>query len=260
LQGCAYSYAGRGSPRGLCPAGACLREPWMGRAPLAGLPLSPLRAPTGAAGSVLAVASGRVPPRERPGPRLRRLPGGGVSCFWTSPSTMSPTLRRPSSRRTSTTSACPSRPRHSATARAHGELLDCLRGALHSGRVVYLQLPRRDRPHRHGDRLPAGRERALGEAALQELNRLWQQSERAALWPHVRRPRADRVRARWVRPDAARADPLFEPPYFQRRAACGSAFTARSSGWRGGCVAAATQYRRPGKFTPVGDMLGGGPF
>jgi ADP-ribosyl-[dinitrogen reductase] hydrolase len=25
-------------------------------------------------------------------------------------------------------------------------------------------------------------------------------------------------------------------------------------------VAAATQYRRPGRFTPVGDMLGGGPF
>ena len=25
-------------------------------------------------------------------------------------------------------------------------------------------------------------------------------------------------------------------------------------------MAAATQYRRPGRFTPVGDMLGGGPF
>jgi ADP-ribosyl-[dinitrogen reductase] hydrolase len=28
----------------------------------------------------------------------------------------------------------------------------------------------------------------------------------------------------------------------------------------GDAVAAATQYRRPGSFTPVGDMLGGGPF
>src|SRR6266513_2724887 len=115
-----------------------------------------------------------------------------------------------------------------------GELLDRLHDALRAGRVVYLHC-----------RAGIGRtgtvvgcllaENGLsGQAALEELNRLWQQSERAQLWAQVpETPEQTEYVRRWVRRDASRADPLFEP---------------------------ANQYRRPGTFTPVGDMLGGGPF
>jgi ADP-ribosyl-[dinitrogen reductase] hydrolase len=101
-----------------------------------------------------------------------------------------------------------------------------------------------------------------GDAAVGELNRLWQQSGRAALWPQVpETPEQTEYVRRWVRPGAPRADPLFEPATLWAARGLRERFLGALLGLAvGDAVAAATQYRRPGKFTPVGDMLGGGPF
>src|SRR5438477_506757 len=66
---------------------------------------------------------------------------------------------------------------------------------------------------------------------------------------------------RWVRRDASRADPLFEPANLSAARGLRERFHGALLGLAvGDAVAAATQCRRPGTFTPVGDMLGGGPF
>ena len=143
-----------------------------------------------------------------------------------------------------------------------GELLDRLRDALRAGRVVYLHC-----------RAGIGRtgtvvgcllaENGLsGQAALEELNRLWRQSERAQLWAQVpETPEQTEYVRRWVRRDASRADPLFEPANLSAARGLRERFHGTLLGLAvGDAVAAATQYRRPGTFTPVGDMLGGGPF
>ena len=143
-----------------------------------------------------------------------------------------------------------------------GELLDRLRDALRAGRVVYLHC-----------RAGIGRtgtvvgcllaENGLsGQPALEELNRLWRQSGRAALWPRVpETPEQTEYVRRWVRPGGSPADPLFEPANLSAARGLRERFHGALLGLAvGDAVAAATQYRRPGTFTPVGDMLGGGPF
>src|ERR1700730_9545219 len=142
------------------------------------------------------------------------------------------------------------------------ELLDCLRGALRSGRVVYL--------HCHAGIGRTGTvavcllvERGLpGDEAVHELNRLWQQSGRALLWPHVpETPEQTEYVRRWARAGASRADPLFERATLSAARGLRERFLGALLGQAvGDAVAAATQFRRSGKFTPVGDMLGGGPF
>jgi ADP-ribosyl-[dinitrogen reductase] hydrolase len=120
-----------------------------------------------------------------------------------------------------------------------------------------------------------------GDAALVELNRLWQGCARSATWPRV--PETDE-QARYVRTwqrsapagavgaagaaghtaksdQAPAEDPLFDQA---------TLFAARSLRERylgtlvglasGDALAAATQYRQPGSFAAVGDLLGGGPF
>jgi ADP-ribosylglycohydrolase len=142
------------------------------------------------------------------------------------------------------------------------EILACLQGALHQGRVVYLHC-----------RAGIGRtamvtgcllaERGLsGQEALAELNRLWQQSARAAQWPVVPETaeQSDFV-AGWARSEPAGGDPLLEPATLAAAQSLRGRFQGALLGLAAGdAVAAATQYRRPGRFTPVGDMLGGGPF
>ncbi|HET9390845.1 MAG TPA: ADP-ribosylglycohydrolase family protein [Steroidobacteraceae bacterium] len=59
----------------------------------------------------------------------------------------------------------------------------------------------------------------------------------------------------------AEADPLLEPETLSAARGLRERFVGTLIGLAvGDAVAAATQYRRPGTFTPVGDMLGGGPF
>jgi len=144
------------------------------------------------------------------------------------------------------------------------EILDCVGDAMDSGRPVYVHC-----------RAGIGRtglvigcllaERGLsGEAALDEINRLWQQCERSQSWPSIpeTREQVEFVR-RWNRyaGPSSEDDPLFDSATLTAMRGLRSRFLGAMLGLAtGDAVAAATQYRRPGSFAPVGDMLGGGPF
>ena len=57
------------------------------------------------------------------------------------------------------------------------------------------------------------------------------------------------------------ADPLFDADTLAAARGLRERFVGTLFGLAvGDAVAAATQFRRPGSFSPVGDMLGGGPF
>lgn len=176
------------------------------------------------------------------------------------------------------------------------EILDCLHDALRSGRPAYVHC-----------RAGIGRtgmvvgcllvERGLkGEQALDELARLWQQSERSKFWPsvpetdaqtdYVRKwtprkldfslaaPAAPPLRAPLPAMEpvpvavaagetapAAPPDPLLDPATLAAARSLRERFQGALLGLAtGDAVAAPTQYRRPGTFTPVGDLIGGGPF
>ena len=162
------------------------------------------------------------------------------------------------------------------------EILDCLHDALRSGRPAYVHC-----------RAGIGRtgmvvgcllvERGLtGDEALDELARVWQQCERSKFWPSVPETLAqtDYVRLWTARklnflPAAApalRPQAAPEPVPLAVEPLLDSATLAAARGLRerflgallglavGDAVAAATQYRRAGSFTPVGDLIGGGPF
>ena len=195
--------------------------------------------------------------------RLSRLLEAGVDCFLdlTRPQEIAPYdaslppqvdyLRCPV-----VDHAIPSDPR------AMTEILGCLLGALREGRVVYLHC-----------RAGIGRTGMVvgcllieqgfaGEEALAELNRLWRQSARSAHWPMVPETdeQVDYVR-RWIPLLAEDSDPLLAPTTLAAARPLRGRFQGTLFGLAtGDAVAAATQYRRPGRFTPVGDMLGGGPF
>jgi ADP-ribosylglycohydrolase len=169
------------------------------------------------------------------------------------------------------------------------EILDCLHDAVGSGRPAYVHC-----------RAGIGRtgtvvgcllvERGLtGEQALEELARLWLQSERSKFWPNV--PETD-AQSNYVRrwkprklnfsltapappprrvppprlepvpaPAAAAPDPLLESATLAAARGLRERFLGALLGLAvGDAVAAATQYRQPGTFTPVGDLIGGGPF
>ena len=141
-------------------------------------------------------------------------------------------------------------------------ILDSVRKALDSPRPVYLHC--RAGIGRTG--MVAGcllAEQGLGgEGALAEINRLWQQSARSELWPSI--PETDAqveyVR-RWAAPAAGEGDPLLEPSTLAAARGLRERFVGALVGLAvGDAVAAATQFKRPGRFAPVGDLLGGGPF
>jgi ADP-ribosylglycohydrolase len=134
-------------------------------------------------------------------------------------------------------------------------ILERLRTALGTGRRVYVHC-----------RAGIGRtgtvvgcllaEREGGEEALAQLNRLWQQSARSTQWPTVPETleQIDYVRD-WPR------DALLEPTTLTAARKLRERFQGALLGLAvGDAVAAATQDGRPGRFTPVTDMLGGGPF
>ena len=101
-----------------------------------------------------------------------------------------------------------------------------------------------------------------GEAALDELDRLWQQSARSAQWPHVPETtgQVEYVR-RWTAPVETEADPLLEPTALAAARGLRERFLGALLGLAlGDALAAATQFKRPGRFAPVGDLVGGGPF
>lgn len=102
-----------------------------------------------------------------------------------------------------------------------------------------------------------------GEAALVELNRLWQQNELAAIWPDV--PETDEQTAfvrEWAGQRCVSATPEVEDESDLR--VVGSLRERFQGAMLGLAVcdalAATTQFRRPGTFAAVGDLLGGGPL
>ena len=147
----------------------------------------------------------------------------------------------------------------------HGEMTEiirCLRGALRERRAIYLHC--RAGIGRTG--MVAGcllAEHGLsGEEALAELNRLWRQSARSGQWPTVPET-AEQIEyvRRWKPLPVEESDPLLAPSTLAAARPLRGRFQGTLLGLAtGDAVAAATQYRRPGRFTPVGDMLGGGPF
>jgi ADP-ribosyl-[dinitrogen reductase] hydrolase len=151
------------------------------------------------------------------------------------------------------------------------QILECVQDALREGRKAYVHC-----------RAGIGRtgtvigcllvERGLsGDAALEELNRLFRQSERSKSWDWVPETDPQNHYVRTWTPRAATpephfqavadADPLLEEATLFAAQGLRSRFHGGLAGLAiGDALAAATQYRRPGTFTPVGDLLGGGPF
>ena len=142
------------------------------------------------------------------------------------------------------------------------DILGCVRGALREGRVVYLHC--RAGIGRTGMAVGCllADQGLPGEEALKELNRLWRQSARSGQWPAIPQTAAqvDYVR-NWQPSGSPEGDPLLHPATLTAARGLRERFQGTLLGLAtGDAVAAATQYRRPGRFTPVGDLLGGGPF
>jgi len=148
------------------------------------------------------------------------------------------------------------------------EILDGVHAAVRAGRPTYVHC-----------RAGIGRtatvigcflvERGLtGEQALDELGRLWRQSERSRDWARIPETAAQTEYVRsWTPrvisvPQAqAPADPVLDPGALSAARALRERFRGALFGLAvGDALAAATQYRRVGTFSPVADLLGGGPF
>lgn len=224
------------------------------------------------AGELLAGEHPSGPSPEETRMRLGKLLAAGIECFidLTSPGEapaydlMLPIgieyLRKPIKDH-----ALPELPEHMR------EILDCIADALRSGRKVYVHC-----------RAGIGRtgtvvgcmlaERGFsGDAGLDELNRVWQQSLRSRSWDWIPETAAQATYVRnWAPGRAAApegaaseedADPLLDDSTLSAARGVRSRFLGALLGLAAGdALAAATQYRRPGTFTPVGDLLGGGPF
>ena len=138
------------------------------------------------------------------------------------------------------------------------EILACIREALAGGARVYVHC-----------RAGIGRTATVigcllveqgrsGAEALAELNRLWQQSARAAQWPNLPETHEQ---SQYIERWSGLADPLLEPATLAAARGVRDRFLGTLLGLAlGDALAAATQFARPGRFTPVADLLGGGPF
>ena len=207
--------------------------------------------------------------------RLEKLLAAGVKCFvdLTQPDELEPyEFALPDAvdymRKPIRDHSVPARREHMA------DIQVCIDHALRSGRLTYVHC-----------RAGIGRtgmvvgcflvERgSAGADALEELNSLWQQSKRSESWPHV--PETD-DQTRFVRdwkpqvasllkqrvggaPEAER-DPLLDSGTLSAARNLRDRFLGAFVGLAvGDALAAATQFRKAGTFTPVGDLLGGGPY
>ena len=97
-----------------------------------------------------------------------------------------------------------------------------------------------------------------GPAALSQLNWLWQSCARAMTWPVVPQTREQ---AEFIRRWPAHRQPLAPPPGLSALRTLRGRYLGSLLGLAvGDALGAATQYRRPASFAPVGDLVGGGPF
>ncbi len=138
------------------------------------------------------------------------------------------------------------------------EILDEIDAALANGRRLYLHC----RAGIGRTNLVVGcwfaRRGLAGEAALDELNRLWRASARSASWPTVPETAAqvDYVRA-WREDRSVSIPGADRPASLTMKDRCRGMLLGLAAGDACGQPAA---QRRPGTFTPLGDLLGGGPF
>jgi len=96
------------------------------------------------------------------------------------------------------------------------------------------------------------------EAALLRLNELWQGSDRSDTWPEV--PETDEQRD-FVRGYVATSDPTRAPEVMDAARTLRDRFQGALLGLAmGDALAVSTQFRKPGTFSPVCDLLGGGSF
>src|SRR5580692_4374160 len=141
-------------------------------------------------------------------------------------------------------------------------ILECILAALRGGQRVYLHC--RAGIGRTGMTIGCllAEGGVGGEVAIEELNRLWHASPRARQWPSIPETDAQTAYVRSWSPRAQpAADPLLEPATLAAARGLRTRYLGALLGLAtGDAVGAATQYRRPGRFTPVGDLLGGGPF
>jgi ADP-ribosylglycohydrolase len=95
-------------------------------------------------------------------------------------------------------------------------------------------------------------------AALSRLNELWQASDRSDTWPEV--PETDEQR-KFILDYAPAADPTRAPEVMDAARTLRERFQGALMGLAvGDALAAHTQFRKPGTFPVIGDLLGGGPF
>ncbi len=96
------------------------------------------------------------------------------------------------------------------------------------------------------------------DAALIRLNELWRDNERSQTWPDV--PETDEQRD-YILDWSPLADPLQTPDVLDAARTLRERFQGALVGLAvGDALAAHTQFRKPGSFAAVGDLLGGGPF
>ena len=106
---------------------------------------------------------------------------------------------------------------------------------------------------------PAKAEKAPSETTSETTSEATREatSETTSEAPREASGAATRVATR----EAPGADPLLDPRTLAAARSLRERFLGALLGLAiGDAVAAATQYRRPGTFTPVGDLIGGGPF
>jgi ADP-ribosylglycohydrolase/protein-tyrosine phosphatase len=215
--------------------------------------------------------------REETEQRLKKLVAAGVGCFidLTLPDELEPydhllPVEVEYMRKPIRDHGVPARPEHMA------EIQMCVDQAMRLRQLVYIHC-----------RAGIGRtgmtvgcfliERGLApNDALEELNRVWQQCKRSASWPHVPetdeqnrfvldwKPQVSSLLKQRVggAPQAeSERDPLMDTGTLAAARNLRDRFLGALVGLAvGDALAAATQFRKAGTFTPVGDLLGGGPF
>ncbi len=205
-----------------------------------------------------------VGPDEAVRGRIRRLLDAGIDCFidLTAPGELESYERwlpGPYGRDAVTYLRKPIRDHGLPELAAHTvEILDEIDAALAAGRRIYLHC----RAGIGRTNLVVGcwlaRHGAQGDAALDRLNELWSTSGRAQDWPAV--PETD-AQVEYVRAWRESAQPRTS----SGDTAIATALRERYRGLLLGLAAGDAcgqplALRRPGSFTPVGDLVGGGPF
>jgi ADP-ribosyl-[dinitrogen reductase] hydrolase len=97
-----------------------------------------------------------------------------------------------------------------------------------------------------------------GDEALARLNSLWQQSARSLSWPQVPQTAEQ---AEFIRDWARHRQHGRDAPAMAALRALRERFLGTVLGLSlGDALGCSTQFGRPGQFSPVADLLGGGPF